>query len=77
MLGTFRAARHDPDGAARALQRAFELDPEGKAAAPHPAGPLRLLLVALVAPVGASGRGAARRSRRSRDPDRIPSPRGS
>jgi tetratricopeptide (TPR) repeat protein len=45
MLGTFRSAQHDPAGAARALQRAFELDPEGKAAAPRPAGPLRLLLV--------------------------------
>ena len=45
MLGTFRAARHDPAGAARALQRAFELDPDGKAAAPQPARPLRLLWV--------------------------------
>lgn len=45
MLGTFRAAQHDPRGAALALKRAFELDPEGQAAAPHPAGPLRMLLV--------------------------------
>ena len=45
MLGTFRAAQHDPAGAAHALQRAFELDPDGKAASPHPAGPLRMLLV--------------------------------
>jgi tetratricopeptide (TPR) repeat protein len=45
MLGTFRAAQHDPAGAARALQRAFELDPDGKAASPHRAGSLRLLLV--------------------------------
>jgi len=45
MLGTSRAAQYDPAGAARALQRAFELDPDGKAVAPYPAGPLRLLLV--------------------------------
>jgi tetratricopeptide (TPR) repeat protein len=45
MLGTFLSARHDPAGAARALQRAFELDPEGRSAAPQPAGPLRMLLV--------------------------------
>ena len=37
--------RKDPAGAARALRRAFELDPDGKAAAPHPVGPLRMLLV--------------------------------
>jgi hypothetical protein len=43
MLGTFRAARNDPAGAARALQRAFELDPEGRAAAPRPLQPLRML----------------------------------
>lgn len=45
MLGTFRSAQHDPRGAATALQRAFELDPEGKAASPQPTRPLRLLLV--------------------------------
>jgi tetratricopeptide (TPR) repeat protein len=45
MLGTFRAAQHDPAGAARALQRGFELDPDGRAAAPHSARPLRLLWV--------------------------------
>ncbi len=45
MLGTFRSAQHDPAGAAQALQRAFELDPDGKSASPHPAGPLRMLLV--------------------------------
>src|SRR5438270_14006569 len=37
MLGTFRAAQHDPAGAADALRRGFELDPDGKAASPHPA----------------------------------------
>ncbi len=36
MLGTFRSARHDPEGAASAFQRAFDLDPEGKSAAPLP-----------------------------------------
>ena len=45
MLGVFRSAQHDPAGAAAALQRAFELDPEGRAAAPNPAGPLRMLRV--------------------------------
>jgi tetratricopeptide (TPR) repeat protein len=45
MLGTFRAARHDPAGAASALERAFELDPEGRAAAPHPVRSLRMLQV--------------------------------
>jgi tetratricopeptide (TPR) repeat protein len=45
MLGTFRAALNDPAGAARALRRGFELDPDGKSAAPHPARPLRMLLV--------------------------------
>jgi tetratricopeptide (TPR) repeat protein len=45
MLGALRASQNDPAGAARALQRAFELDPDGKSVSPHPAGPLRLLLV--------------------------------
>jgi tetratricopeptide (TPR) repeat protein len=45
ILGASRSAQHDPIGAARALHRAFELDPEGKAASPDPSGPLRLLLV--------------------------------
>jgi tetratricopeptide (TPR) repeat protein len=45
LLGTCLAARNDPAGAARALRRAFALDPEGKAASPHPVGPLRMLLV--------------------------------
>ncbi len=45
LLGTCLAAHHDPAGAARALSRAFRLDPEGKAAAPQPVGPLRMLLV--------------------------------
>ncbi len=45
LLGTCLAARNDPAGAARALRRAFDLDPEGQAASPHPVGPLRMLLV--------------------------------
>jgi tetratricopeptide (TPR) repeat protein len=45
MLGATRAARRDAAGAARALRRAFELDPQGRAAAPQPARPLRMLLV--------------------------------
>jgi len=45
MLATSRAVRNDPAGAARALQRALKLDPDLTAAAPHPAKPLRLLLV--------------------------------
>lgn len=45
MLGTFRSARHDPEGAASAFQRAFELDPEGKSAAPLPLQPIRMLWV--------------------------------
>src|SRR5207244_12485462 len=45
MLGTCLDARNDSAGAVRALRRAFALDPEGRAAAPHPARPLRLLLV--------------------------------
>jgi tetratricopeptide (TPR) repeat protein len=45
MLGPFSAALNDPAGAASALQRAFELDPDGKNAAPNPVRPLRTLLV--------------------------------
>jgi tetratricopeptide (TPR) repeat protein len=45
MLGMFRWERHDPAGAARALQRAFELDPAGKAAAPAAVGPFQKVLV--------------------------------
>jgi tetratricopeptide (TPR) repeat protein len=45
MLGTFRAALNDPAGAARCLERAYELDPTAKAAAPHPAQPLWMLMV--------------------------------
>ncbi len=45
LMGTCLAARNDPAGAARALQRAFQLDPAGKAAAPQPVEPLRMLLV--------------------------------
>jgi cytochrome c-type biogenesis protein CcmH/NrfG len=44
ILGTARAELHDPAGAARALDRFFELDPDGRAAAPNPVRPLRLLL---------------------------------
>jgi tetratricopeptide (TPR) repeat protein len=35
MLGTARAEIQDPDGAAKALRRWLELDPEGRAASPH------------------------------------------
>ena len=45
MLGTARAVQNDPAAAAQALRRAFELDPDGKAAAPYPAGPLKMLFV--------------------------------
>jgi len=45
LLGTSRAAQNDPAGAASALRRAFELDPNGKTVAPRPVGPLRMLLV--------------------------------
>ncbi len=45
LMGTCLAARNDPAGSARALQRAFQLDPAGKAAAPQPVEPLRMLLV--------------------------------
>ena len=44
MLGISRAELNDPAGAARALGRFFELDPDGHAAAPGPARPVRLLL---------------------------------
>ena len=44
MLGTARAEVHDPAGAARALRRWWQLDPQGKAAAPHPVAALRKLL---------------------------------
>ena len=76
MLGTFRAARHDPAGAAQALQRAFELDPDGKAAAPHPAGPLRMLLVRSLLQ-SAQPAEARRVLQAIPGPDRIPSPPGS
>src|SRR5271166_4944506 len=45
MLGVFRSSLNDPAGAVRALRRAFELDPAGKAAAPASAAPFRKLLV--------------------------------
>jgi tetratricopeptide (TPR) repeat protein len=45
ILGTSRAVRNDPAGAARALARALLLDPDLQAAAPQPQRPLRLLLV--------------------------------
>jgi tetratricopeptide (TPR) repeat protein len=45
MLGMFRWERHDPAGAARALERAFERDPTGKAAAPASAAPFQKVLV--------------------------------
>src|SRR5207253_4037513 len=44
ILGTARAELHDPRGAAQALGRFFELDPEGGRAAPSPVRPFRLLL---------------------------------
>jgi hypothetical protein len=44
LLGTARAELHDPAGAAQALNRFFELDPEGAVAAPSPVRPFRLLL---------------------------------
>jgi tetratricopeptide (TPR) repeat protein len=52
MLGTFRAQNQDPAGAAQALRRAFALDPDGKAAAPQPPGPLRLLLARCLLQLG-------------------------
>jgi len=45
MLGIFRTSLNDPAGAVRALRRAFELDPSGKAAAPASAAPFQKLLV--------------------------------
>jgi tetratricopeptide (TPR) repeat protein len=44
ILGTARAKLYDPAGAAQALGRFFELDPEGGVAAPSPVRPFRLLL---------------------------------
>jgi tetratricopeptide (TPR) repeat protein len=44
MLGHFRAELHDPAGSARELQRWLEIDPEGRAVAPLPAEPVRMLL---------------------------------
>jgi hypothetical protein len=44
MLGTARAEIRDAAGAAEALQRWLELDPEGRAAAPHPVAPFQKLL---------------------------------
>jgi len=55
MLGTVRATLNDPNGAARALKRAYELDPAGKSAAPHPAAPLWMLLVRSLLRTGQSG----------------------
>jgi tetratricopeptide (TPR) repeat protein len=45
MLGIARAELNDPAGAAQALARFFQLDPEGRAAAPDPVGPYQKLLV--------------------------------
>jgi hypothetical protein len=45
MLGISRVELNDPAGAAQALTRFFQLDPEGKAAAPASAGSFRKLLV--------------------------------
>jgi cytochrome c-type biogenesis protein CcmH/NrfG len=45
VLGTARAELHDPGGAAHALERWRQLDPEGRAAAPAPVGPFQKLLV--------------------------------
>jgi tetratricopeptide (TPR) repeat protein len=44
VLGTARAALNDPAGAARALARWLELDPQGKAAGTAPVLPFRKLL---------------------------------
>jgi hypothetical protein len=44
MLGSFRAERRDPAGAALALGRGFQLDPSGKSLAPRPAAPMQMLL---------------------------------
>jgi tetratricopeptide (TPR) repeat protein len=45
VVGTARAELHDPGGAARALERWLQLDPEGRAAAPAPVGLFQKLLV--------------------------------
>jgi cytochrome c-type biogenesis protein CcmH/NrfG len=44
LLGAARAELHDPNGAVQALRRFFQLDPEGRAAAPSPVRTFRLLL---------------------------------
>jgi len=44
ILGAARAELHDPAGSVQALRRFFQLDPEGKAAAPGQVRPFRLLL---------------------------------
>jgi tetratricopeptide (TPR) repeat protein len=44
ILGTARAELHDPSGSVQALRRWLELDPQGRAAAPRPVLPFRLLL---------------------------------
>jgi tetratricopeptide (TPR) repeat protein len=58
-LATSRAVRNDPAGAARALQRALELDPDLTAAAPHPVKPLRMLLVRSLLQIGQPARAKA------------------
>jgi len=45
VLGTVRAELEDPAGAAEALRRSFQLDPEGRSAAPNAIGPFRTLLI--------------------------------
>jgi tetratricopeptide (TPR) repeat protein len=55
LLGTSRAALNDPAGAARALKRAYELDPTGKAASPHPTEPLWTLMVRSLLRTGQPG----------------------
>jgi tetratricopeptide (TPR) repeat protein len=55
MLGTFRAENNDPVGAARALQRGFELDPAGKTLAPRPVAPLQRVLVRSLLQTGQPG----------------------
>jgi cytochrome c-type biogenesis protein CcmH/NrfG len=44
MLGRIRAEVQDPAGAARALRRALEIDPQGQTFAPLPAASVRMLL---------------------------------
>jgi cytochrome c-type biogenesis protein CcmH/NrfG len=44
ILGAARAELHDHAGAAQVLERFFQVDPEGRAAAPSPVRPFRLLL---------------------------------